>query len=106
MQSVDIGSSCYFGGDALACLLDQLTASFGGPGMFGLIGGAVLYIVFLVLARGDPAVPTIALIVTGAITASMLPGHYSGLALGVVVIGVAGAFWQVLKQYVLAGAPR
>lgn len=101
-----ISGSCYFGGDALTCLLDQLTSAFGGVALFGVLLGAVIFVAFYIASEGDLATPTVALILTGTVTVSMLPGVYQRIAYGVVVIGVAAAVWQVLKQYFLAGAPR
>lgn len=104
LQSVS--DSCYFGGDGLACLLNQLTSATGGPELFGLILGGMIFTGFYIASEGDLATPTVALILTGTVTVSMLPGHYSQIAYGVVVIGLAAAIWQVLKQYVFSGAVR
>lgn len=106
LQSVDIADSCYFGGSALACLLDQLTAAFGGPGMFGVLAGGMLFVVFYVAADGGLATPTVVLILSGTVLASMAPAQYREIALGVVVIGVAAALWGVIRQYVLSGAAQ
>jgi hypothetical protein len=33
----------------------------------------------------------------------MVPGQYQGIAMGVAVIGLAAAIWQVIQMYVLSG---
>lgn len=104
LQSVNIGDSCYFGGSALTCLLDQLVAAFGGPGMFGVLAGGMLFVVFYVAGDGGLATPTVVLTLAGTVLASMAPPQYREIALGVVVIGVAAALWGVVRQYVLSGA--
>ena len=95
-----------FGGDALQWLLGTLVSAFGGPALFGLLLGAIIFVVFYVSADGDLATPTVALILTGTVTVSMIPANYQSIAYGVVVIGLAAALWQVLQQYVLSGAVR
>lgn len=101
-----IGDSCYFSGNGLTCLLDQITSAFGGPELFGLVAGALIFVVFYVASEGDLATPTVALILSGTVFIPMLPGSYSQIAYGVVAIGLAAGVWQVLKQYVLSGAVR
>jgi len=91
------------GGDALGWLLDTLTSAFGGPGLFGLFLGALLFVVLYVAADGNLTVPTVALVLTGTVTVSMVPGQYQQLAVSVVVIGVAAALWQAAQRYVLEG---
>lgn len=100
------GDSCYFGGSALTCLLDQLVAAFGGEAIFGLLAGAGIFLVFWVASEGDLAAPTVALVLTGSVSVAMVPAGYQDLAYGVVVVGLAAVLWAILKQYVFAGAPR
>lgn len=101
MQSIN--DSCYFGGDALNCLLEQLVSAFGGEALFGVLAAAVIFTVFYIASEGDLATPTVALILTGTVFVGMLPGRYNTIAYSVVVIGLAAAVWQVAKQYVLSG---
>ena len=103
---LSIADSCYFSGDATTCLLDQLTASAGGPALFGLVLGAVLFGVFYVASEGSLAVPTVVLVLAGGVIAPMLPDHYGQIAEGVVVMGLAAALWQVIKKYVLSRPVR
>lgn len=102
LQTVDIEGSCYFGGDALSCLLDQLVGAFG-QSLFGLLAGAVLFYAFYIASEGDMATPTVALVLTGTVFVGMVPGQYQSIAMGVVVVGLAVALWQVVKKYVLSG---
>lgn len=95
-----------FGGNALQWLLDTLVSAFGGPALFGLLLGSVIFVAFYIASNGDLATPTVALILTGTVTISMIPANYERIAYGVVVIGLGAALWQVLKQYVLSGAVR
>lgn len=101
-----ISDSCYFsgGGSATSCLVDQWTAAFGGEALFGLIMGSVIFVAFYWAADGQIATPTVALILTGTVLVPMVPGSYGRIAMGVVVIGLAAAVWQVLQKYVMSGA--
>jgi len=101
MQS--ISNSCYFGGDALDCLLSQLTAAFGGPALFGLLLGGVIFVTFYIASDGDLATPTVALVLIGTVIIPMVPEQFQQIAYGVVVLGLAGAIWGVLQQYVFSG---
>lgn len=101
-----IADSGPFDGNALQWLLDLLVSAFGGQAMFGLLLGALIFVVFFVASDGSMATPTVALILSGTVIISMVPSNYARIAMGVVVIGFAGALWQVLKQYVLSGAVR
>lgn len=101
-----IADSCYFGGDGLACALNQLTGAFGGQGLFGLFLGSVIFVAFYIGSSGELAPPTVALILVGTVAIPMVPGHYERIAYGVVVIGLSAAVWQVLQQYVMSGAVR
>jgi len=100
----DLSSSCYFQGDALACMLEQQVSAFGGEALFGLILGSVIFVAFYIGAGGDLATPTVALVLTGTVIIGMLPQSYQQVAYGVVVIGLAAAIWQVIKQYLLDGS--
>jgi hypothetical protein len=102
----DIASSCYFGGDALNCLLSQLVAATGGNAMFGLMAGALIFMVFYIASEGDMATPTVALILTGTVFVAMVPDNYGEIGAAIVMLGLAAAIWQVLKQYVLSGAAQ
>lgn len=102
----DFTGSGPFSGDALTWLLDTLVSAFGGPALFGLLLGAIIFVAFYVAAEGDIATPTVALILTGTVTISMVPGNYGQIAYGVVLIGVAAALWQVLQQYVMSGTTQ
>jgi hypothetical protein len=101
-----IGSSCYFGGDALQCLLDQLTGALGGPSLFGFILGVVIFGVFYIASEGDIATPTVALVLSGTVLVGMVPAQYQQIAYGVVLIGLGVAVWQVLQKYVLSGVTQ
>ena len=101
--NIDITDSCYFGGDALACLLGQQVSAFGGEALYGLLLGSVLFVVFYIASEGSLATPTVVLILTGTVIVGMLPANYQSIAFGVVVIGLAAAIWQVIKTYILSG---
>lgn len=106
MMMQSIGNSCYFGGDALSCLLDQLVAAFGGEALFGILLGGVIFAVFWVAAEGDLATPTVALILSGTVIIAMVPANYQAIAGGVVLIGLAAALFQGLQKYVLSGTTQ
>jgi len=106
LQSVDLGGSCYFGGDALACLLDQLVGALGGEGLFGFLLGSLIFGVFYVASDGDIATPTVALVLTGTVLVGMVPAQYQQIAYAVVLVGLGAAVWQVLQKYVLSGVTQ
>lgn len=95
-----------FDGNALQWLLDLLVGATGGEALFGLLLGAVIFITFYIASEGDMATPTVALVLTGTVTVSMVPSNYQTIAYGIVLIGLAAALWQVAKQYVFTGAPQ
>jgi hypothetical protein len=97
-----IGNSCYFGGNALVCLLDQLTAAAGGPGLLGVMTGGVLFLTLYIAGNGSMATPTVAVILVGSALVPMVPGQYQQMAIAIVVIGLAAALWQILQQWVLS----
>jgi len=96
-----IADSGPFEGDALGWLLDTLVSAFGGPALFGLLLGAFIFVVFYIGSDGDMPTATVALVLTGTVTVSMVPATYGRPAGGVVVIGLAAAVWQVIQRYVL-----
>lgn len=98
---MSISNSCYFGDQALKCLVDQYIGAFGGEGLLGLMAGSLLFIVFYIASDGNVAVPTVVVILTGGLTIPMLPAQYAAISSGLVVIGLASALWQVLQKYVL-----
>lgn len=104
MMQSEIANSCYFGGDALQCLLDQMVSGLGGEQLFGLVLGATIFVAFYIASNGDLATPTVALILTGTVFVGMLPQNYQSIAYGVVVIGLAASVWTVLQQYVFSGS--
>jgi len=91
-----------FSGNALTWLLDTLVSAFGGPAMFGLLLSAVIFVAFYWASDGDLATPTVALVLIGTVTVSMVPENYSRLAYGIVIMGLGAAMWQVVKRYVLS----
>lgn len=95
-----------FDGNAVQWAIDLLVSAFGGQALLGLFLGAMIFVVFYVAADGDLAVPTTALILTGTVTVSMVPGQYQQIAVGVVVIGVAAALWRIAQAYVIEGVQR
>lgn len=101
-----IEGSCWFGGDALACALDKMTAAFGGPGVFGLLVGAVLFAALYIASDGDLTAPTVALVLGGTVLIPMVPGGYQSIGSAIVLIGLASALWQVMQKYVLRGATQ
>jgi hypothetical protein len=102
MYLQSIGSSCYFGGSALTCLLDQLTSATGGNALFGLLAGSVIFVAFYIASDGDITTPAVALILTGTVFVPMVPGNYGKIGAAVALIGLAAAVWQVFQKYVLA----
>lgn len=97
-----ISESGPFDGDALTWLLDTLVSAFGGPGLFGLLLSAIIFVVLYVASEGDLATPTVALVLIGTVTVSMVPSNYGRLAGGIVLMGLAAALFTVFKRYVMS----
>lgn len=93
-----LGDSCYFGGSALSCLLDQLVTAFGGQALFGLLMGAVIFVAFYIASSGGLATPTVALVLTGTVVISMVPPTYSRIAYGVVLIALGAGVWHGIQH--------
>lgn len=93
-----IGESGPFDGDAITWLLDLLVRSFGGPALFGVLMSAVIFVVFYVASDGDVATPTVALILIGTVTVPMVPQNYGRIGAAIVLMGLAGAVYLVLKR--------
>jgi len=98
---------CYTGGgNALHCVFGQFATATGGSALFGLLIGGTVLTGFWIAGDGDLAVPTVFLILFGALLSSSLPAQYRSMALGLVVVGVMAALYAVLKRYVLSWASQ
>jgi len=99
--------NCYTGGgNGLHCMFNQLSAATSGSTLFGiLVGGAVL-VAYWIAGDGDITVPTVFLIIFGALLAGSLPAQYRSMALALVVVGVMAALYAILKRYVLSWASQ
>lgn len=109
MQQVtpqDFTGSGPFSSDAMSWLLETLVSAFGGPALFGLLLAAVIFVVFYIAAEGSLPTPTVALILTGTVSVSMMPQQYADIAYVLVLIGLAAGLWQVLQMYVLSGVTQ
>lgn len=86
---------------------DWETAVFGpivdliGEGAFAVLIGSVLIVSFWLAGDRDLAAPSIVTILLGALMFPLLPGNFQGIAWAVVFIGVTGAFFAVMRRYVL-----
>jgi len=98
-----IADSCYFNGSAVACLLEQLTAAAGGPGLLGVLIGGVIFTALYIASSGQMATPTVAVILIGTALMPMVPPRFEEVAMAVVTIGLAAAIWQIIQTYVLSG---
>ena len=84
----------------------DLTAAVGGPEMFGLlIGGAILYVSWEASPDRSLALPSGLTVLLGGVLVRALPGNYQGLALSIVIVGLAAGIVAVGKRYVLSGGP-
>jgi hypothetical protein len=86
--------------DWLVCALDQLTASAGGEGTFGLmIGGTLLTSLYLV-SGGRLATASVVTVLIGTILVPALPASYRAMAVTIMFIGLVGAVLNGLETYV------
>lgn len=93
-----ISNSCYFD-SAIACLLDQYIAAFGGQGTFGLIAGGTLFATFFIVSNGRLTPPAVILLLTGGVVVPLLPGQFGTLAGTIVLLGLAGAVFAAARKY-------
>lgn len=86
------------------CALDQISAAFGGQGVFGLFVGGLVFTVGYFTTDGDVVTPSVILILLGGILIPSLPSQYQMLAATLMFVGGVGAVMQLLNRYVFGGA--
>jgi Na+-transporting NADH:ubiquinone oxidoreductase subunit NqrB len=72
-----------------------------GEGAFAVLIGATLIVSFWLGGDRDLAAPSIATVLLGALMFPLLPANFVGIAWAVVFIGITGAFFAVMRRYVL-----
>lgn len=82
------------------CALADITAAFGGQGVFGLTVGALVFVVGYFVTGGDIVTPSVVLLLLGGILVPSLPAQYHTLALTIMFAGAVGAVMQLLNRYV------
>lgn len=84
------------------CAIDDLTAAFGGQGVFGLTVSALVFIGGYFITEGDIITPAIVLMLLGGTLVGSLPAQYQTLALTLMFAGGVGAVMQLLDKYVFS----
>jgi len=82
------------------CALADITAAFGGQGLFGLALSALVFLGGYIITDGDIVTPSIVLLLLGGILIPSLPTQYQMLALTLMFAGGVGAVMQLLGKYV------
>lgn len=88
----------------LTCALDDITAAFGGQGLFGLTVAGLVFIGGYIITDGDIVVPSVMLLLLGGILIPGLPAQYQTLALTLMFAGGVGAVMQLLGKYVFSAS--
>lgn len=92
---------CYTGGgNMLWCALDQITAAFGGQGLFGLMTGGLVILGMYALSK-DVVVSAVVALVFGGILVPALPGQYQALALSIMFAGGVAALFGLANKTIL-----
>jgi len=88
------------------CALEDITAAFGGQGLFGLAVASLVFVGGYTVTDGDIVTPGVVLLLLGGILVPSLPGQYQTLALTLMFAGAVGAVMQLLEKYVFGASVR
>jgi len=91
------------GTDLLSWALGEIATAFGGPEVFGLLGGSVLLLAFYLASDGGLATPATLTVLTGGLLIGALPAGYQSMALVVIFIGIVGALLAGFEKYSATG---
>lgn len=88
------------------CAFADLTAAFGGEGLFGLVVAGGVYLGGYKVADGDLVVPSVVLLLLGGLLVPSLPAQYQTFALTLMFAGSVVAVMQLLAKYVFSPSVR
>ncbi|KDE56678.1 hypothetical protein EL22_25245 [Halostagnicola sp. A56] len=80
-------------------IIIDVWGSFAGEALVGLLIGTALMI-GMYIQSGDMALPTVVLILLSSVLFGVLPGDYQQTAIGIMVIGITAAIFEVFRRYV------
>lgn len=86
------------------CALNDITAAFGGQGLFGLLLAGLVFVGGYFVTDGDIVTPSVVLLLLGGILIPGLPSQYQTLALTLMFAGGVGAVMQLLGKYVFSAS--
>jgi len=87
------------GTDMLDWSLGQLATAFGGPEVFGLLGGGVLLLSFYVASNGGLVAPATLTAIIGGVLIAALPPGYQSMAQVVIFLGLVAALLAAFRKY-------
>lgn len=91
---------CYTGANNhLWCALDDLTAAFGGQGIFALLLSGFIITGGYVLTDGDLASPGVLVFLLGGILVPALPNQFQTLAQTIMFAGGVAAVMALFNRY-------
>lgn len=95
--------ACYTtpGNNLLTCILDDVTAAFGGEAMFGVIVGAFVILASYWANDGRVGTPVIIVMVSAGLLIPTLPEPYAGIARAFMFMGLVAAIVAVGQRYFL-----
>lgn len=105
-QSQSFMLDCYTNNPRMMhiCALDDITAVFGGQGLFGLTVAGLVFVGGYFVGDGDIVVPGVMLMLVGGILLPSLPVQYQTLALTLMFAGGVGAVMKLLGKYVFSAS--
>jgi hypothetical protein len=86
------------------CAFGDMSASFGGQGVFGLAVAALVFIGGYNTGDGDIVLPSVVLLLLGGILIPALPSQYQMLAMTLMFAGAVGAVMKLLGKYVFSAS--
>lgn len=86
------------------CALADITAAFGGQGIFALMIAGLVFFAGYSVTDGDIVTPSVVLILLGGILIPSLPPQFRMLAATLMFAGGVGAVMQLLDRFVFGGS--
>jgi hypothetical protein len=93
-------ASRWLAGEWHNCVFEPVPDLVGVP-VFGLIVASMLYMTLYVAGSGNLTTPTVVSILLATALFPVIPDQFSGIAWSILLIGGAGASFQILQKYVL-----
>jgi hypothetical protein len=93
-------ASRWLAGEWHSCVFEPVPDLVGLP-VFGLVVASMLYMSLYVAGSGNLTTPTVVCILLAGALFPVIPSQFSGIAWSVLLVGAAGATFQVFQKYIL-----